>query len=130
MIFEKGLNSLPNKKIVQIESICRLQNKCLPKAEICFESSRKYCGIRRKCWSPAFSPFPTMFLKAFFLRVIKSLDFVVKSNCISNCIDPCCTHTAQADPSGNFFAFGEISACQRMKIFTIHLIIPFPNDKL
>ena len=22
---------------------------------------RKYCGKRRKCWLPAFSPFPTMF---------------------------------------------------------------------
>ena len=25
------------------------------------ESFRKHCGERRKCWSPAFSPFPTMF---------------------------------------------------------------------
>ena len=25
------------------------------------ESLRKHCGKRRKCWLPAFSPFPTMF---------------------------------------------------------------------
>ena len=25
------------------------------------ESFRKYCEKRRKCWEPAFSPFPTMF---------------------------------------------------------------------
>ena len=25
---------------------------------------RKHCGKRRKCWFPAFSPFPTMFSKA------------------------------------------------------------------
>ena len=27
---------------------------------------RKHCGKRRKCWLPAFSPFPTMFSKGFF----------------------------------------------------------------
>ena len=32
----------------------------------------KHCGKRRKCWLPAFSPFPTMFSKAFFNRVIKA----------------------------------------------------------
>ena len=25
------------------------------------EAFRKHCGKRRKCWLPAFSPFPTMF---------------------------------------------------------------------
>ena len=30
------------------------------------EKSRKHCGKKRKCWLPAFSPFPTMFSKAFF----------------------------------------------------------------
>ena len=25
------------------------------------EGFRKHCGKRRKCWKPAFSPFPTMF---------------------------------------------------------------------
>ena len=34
------------------------------------------CGKRRKCWSPAFSPFPRMFLKALS-RDIKSLYCVV-----------------------------------------------------
>ena len=27
---------------------------------------RKHCGKRRKCWLPAFSPFPTMFSTPFF----------------------------------------------------------------
>ena len=31
-----------------------------------------------KCWFPAFSPFPTMFSKGFFLKVVKSRDRVVK----------------------------------------------------
>ena len=26
-----------------------------------FKRKRKHCGKRRKCWSPAFSPFPTVF---------------------------------------------------------------------
>ena len=33
----------------------------------------KHNGKRRKCWLPAFSPFPIMFSKAIFLRVINSL---------------------------------------------------------
>ena len=40
---------------------------------------RKHCGKSRKCWLPAFSPFPTFFSKGFFLRVVKSPDCVVKS---------------------------------------------------
>ena len=37
------------------------------------------CGKRRKCWLPAFSPFPTVFSKGFFLWGIKSRDCVVMS---------------------------------------------------
>ena len=40
---------------------------------------RKRCGKRRKCWLLAFSPFPTMFSKGVFGRVIKSRVCVVKS---------------------------------------------------
>ena len=38
----------------------------------------------RKCWLPAFSPFPTIFSKGLFCRVVKSRDCVVKSNGIDN----------------------------------------------
>ena len=31
----------------------------------------------RECWLPAFSPFPTMFSKGFFPRVVISQDCVV-----------------------------------------------------
>ena len=44
-----------------------------------FDSAEKQCRKRRKCWLPAFSPFPTMFSKGFFLRVVKSQDCEVKS---------------------------------------------------
>ena len=33
----------------------------------------------RKCWKPASSPFPKMFSKCSYLRVVKSPDCVVKS---------------------------------------------------
>ena len=65
--------------LVQIESICRRQNKFYLKIDNHFGISRKHCGKRRKCWSPAFSPFPTMFSKGFSFRVVESLDCVVKS---------------------------------------------------
>ena len=44
-------------------------------------------GKRRKCWVPAFSTFPTMFSKAFFLKIIKTWDILTKRlNHISQCI--------------------------------------------
>ena len=30
----------------------------------------KHCEKRRKCWLPAFSPFPSMFSKGFFFKVV------------------------------------------------------------
>ena len=62
-----------NSKLLQIESISRRQNKCDSKIEISFEKDRNICGKRKKCWLPAFSPFPTMVSKG----VIKSQDCVV-----------------------------------------------------
>ena len=47
--------------------------------EICFGIAGKCCWKRRKCWLPAFSPFPTVFSKFFFFRIIKNRDCVVKS---------------------------------------------------
>ena len=36
------------------------------KTDICFGNGRKHSRKRRKCWLPAFSPFPTMFSRLFF----------------------------------------------------------------
>ena len=36
-------------RLVQIESICRQQNKCNLKTEILFGMGKKHCGKRRKC---------------------------------------------------------------------------------
>ena len=44
-----------------------------------FDQIEKHWGKERKGWLRAFSPFPTMFSKCLFFRVIKSWDCVVKS---------------------------------------------------
>ena len=43
---------------------------------------KKPCGKKRKCWLPAFSPFPTKFSCSFLVIVMKSQDCFVKS-CIA-----------------------------------------------
>ena len=48
--------------LVQIESICRWQNKYYSKIKIWLLKRRKHYRKRRK-WSPAFSPFPHNFFK-------------------------------------------------------------------
>ena len=71
------------------ESICRRQDKCCSSVDFCHSYDRKHCGKSRKCWLPAFSPFPTMFSKGFFLRIVKSRDREVKSkHIILTCKDP------------------------------------------
>ena len=40
---------------------------------------RKHCRKTRKYRLPAFSPFPQCFAEGFFLRVVSSWDFLVKS---------------------------------------------------
>ena len=44
---------------------------------------RKHCWKRRKCWLPAFSPFPTMFLKAFQSRFVKNWDCLIKNQLLT-----------------------------------------------
>ena len=78
----KIINSLPNDKIsdpLQIKSVLTQRNHCNLKIEILLGMDRKHCVKRRKCWLPAFSPFPAIFSRGFFFRVVKSRDCVVKS---------------------------------------------------
>ena len=53
------------------------------KNEVCFGNGRKYCGKRRKCLLPAFSPFQAKFSKGFIFKVVKSWDCVVKGESTS-----------------------------------------------
>ena len=80
MLFFQLIPTRQNFKHVQIESICRRQDKYGVKTEIPFGMVSKRCGKRRKCWLPAFSPFPTTFSKGFLVRVVKSRVCVVKKN--------------------------------------------------
>ena len=76
------LNSSPNDKILRSSKLkAFLDGKInvTEKLKIVLGRVEKHCGKRRKCWSPAFSPFPTMFSKGFLYRVVKSRDCVVKS---------------------------------------------------
>ena len=69
--------SLPNDKILYQSRLKAIADDKM--IEIFLWKGRKHCGKRRKWWLPAFSPFPTMFLKAFLYRVVESLDCVLKS---------------------------------------------------
>ena len=43
-------------------------------------------GKRRKCWLPAFFPFPTMFLKGLFFWVVKFRDCAVEDYWVENTV--------------------------------------------
>ena len=60
------------QQIFTTGSICRRQIKC------CCNEDSSYDRVK-KCWLPALSPFPAMFSKGFFFRVIESWDCVIKS---------------------------------------------------
>ena len=66
-------NSLQIFRFVQFERICKIDVREKLKVEL--GSVENTAQI----WLPAFSPFPTMFSKGFFLKVVKSRDCVVKS---------------------------------------------------
>ena len=77
-----NVNYLPNDKMLDLSKLKPFADDNLnvnKKKEICFEKRRKHCGKRRKCWLPAFSPFPTMFSKGFLLRVVYSRECVIKT---------------------------------------------------
>ena len=65
-------------RLVQMKAFAGRQNKYYLKTEILFWVIRKQCEKRRKCWLPAFSPFPTMFSNGLIFREVKSRDSVVK----------------------------------------------------
>ena len=68
-----------------------------------FGTGRKHFGKRRKCWFPAFSPFPKMFSNAFFFfRIVLKSELCGRELTLSNplakiCHFPpnfiiCCSH--------------------------------------
>ena len=77
----EGVNSLPNDKILDLTKLKAFADDKLnvTKMTVFLFNREENCGKRRKCWLPEFSLFPTVFSKAFFPRVVKSQDCVVKS---------------------------------------------------
>ena len=67
-------NSLPSHNFLDLTKL-----KVAKTMISVFDRVGNIMGKERKCWLPAFSPFPSMFLKGFFLMVVKSWDCVVKS---------------------------------------------------
>ena len=66
--FCEQFNSLPNDIFLDRSKLKACADDKInmnKKIENCFVKGRKHCGKRRKCWKPAFSPFPTIFSKDF-----------------------------------------------------------------
>ena len=75
-------NSLPNDKILDWSKLKAFaDDKINVNQKLKSDMGRieNIVGEGRKQWLPAFSPFPTMFSKSLFHRVIKSPDCVVKA---------------------------------------------------
>ena len=67
-------NSLPNDKnfwLLQIEWICRRQNKCDSKPNICFGKGRKHCGKGENAGYQHFLLFPQCFQKTSYTESLK-----------------------------------------------------------
>ena len=69
--FDDPINSLPNDKFVdwsKLKAFADDKINVSEKLKFVVGWVEKHCGKRRKCWLPAFYPFPTMFLKDFFFK--------------------------------------------------------------
>ena len=75
------LISLPNDKNLDWSKLKVFADDTIKMTNITvsFGKVGKHCGKRRKCWLPAFSPFPTIFSKRLFVGVVENRDCVVKS---------------------------------------------------
>ena len=77
------VNSLPNDKILDVTKLKAFSDDNLNIAKMTIflidRVKKKTTGKRTNCWLPAFSPFPPVFSKALFFRVVKNRDCLVKS---------------------------------------------------
>ena len=80
-IQRKGLTQYQTTKILDKSNLIAFaDNKINVIEKPKFHSKRveNYVEKRRKCWLQAFSPFPAMFSKDYFFKVIKSWNCVVE----------------------------------------------------
>ena len=77
-----NLNSLPNDNFLdgsKLKAFAENKLNLAEKLKFVSERVENIVGKEKKCWLPAFSPFPIMFSKGIYFRVVKSRDCVVKS---------------------------------------------------
>ena len=73
-MLQNPVNSLPNHKILAWSKFKAFADDKINEAKMMifvFHRVEKHSEKMRKCWLPAFSPFPTMFSNSFFLRSFK-----------------------------------------------------------
>ena len=66
------VNSLPSDKILEVSKFKAFADNIInvtEKLKFALRRVENIGGKRRKCWLPAFSPFPTMFSKGYFVKV-------------------------------------------------------------
>ena len=71
ILFTKDFTKQQNLRLVQIESICRRQNKCEKNLEICFGKGRNIVGKEENDGYQHFLLFPQCFEKASFSGLLK-----------------------------------------------------------
>ena len=73
--------TLPNNKMLDMSNFKAFADDKIilaQKLKFVLEKVENIVGKGEKCWLPPFSPFPTMFSKAFFPRGLKNQDCMVK----------------------------------------------------
>ena len=73
------VNFVPNDKILDWSKLKGFADEKINVNEIVKFGLGRVENIMRKCWLPAFDPFPQMFPKALCFKGIKSRDCVVTS---------------------------------------------------
>ena len=133
LLLGKRVNSLPNDKILDEAKLKEFADDKIKSMKLIW-LGRKYCGKRRKCWLPLFSPFPTMFSNGFFLGFIKSLDCVVELSRLTSdlrMLSLFCSFSLSASISCFICCFSisvdgdrELSLCDRHGNNSIDFILP------
>ena len=89
------INSVPSDIISdwsKLKAIADVKINVTQKLKFGSERMEKKFRKRRKCWYPTFSPFSTMFFKAFFPRLVKTRDCFVSVYVVLIIISPLSEH--------------------------------------
>ena len=73
-----NFNSLPNNKFLDWSKLKAFADEKFNITQTLKFVLGRVENFVRKCWLPPFSPFPTMFSKGYYLRVVKTMDCLGK----------------------------------------------------